>query len=191
MTKNPFKQSPKDPERIPNVEALHAYLLETEENEASQFSTHIPDMPTRREICKNFFACNIWDVEPYLLDDLHNAKKSNNKKKINHIREMIRAASWASHGRTDTDLCLKLLKQLDLDRPEIHAAVKDYLCDEEIENAVNLIEAEVEKVWDAIAKNNASAPEAREKLHALRPIRDQLYFQRLYKILCAIGKRSA
>lgn len=190
MRKNPFKQSLQDPERIPNVEALHAYLVETKTYKTGVLASAVPDLPTRSNICKNFFSCNIWDVEPYLLDDLLKAKKAKNKEEIQRVREMIRAASWASHGRTDAELCLRLLKELRLDLPEIHAALQNYLCDEQIEDAVDRLEEEIETAWKAIAKNTSSAPEARKKLHALRPIRDQLYFQRLYKKLCAVGKRS-
>lgn len=188
MPSNPFKQTSLEPERIPNVESLHTYLLETEEWENGPLTSTIPDLPGRRDICKNFFSCNIWDVEPYLIDDLNNAKLANDKDEIRHIREMIRAASWASHGRTDAKKCLELAKSINLTNKAVLDTLKRFLCDDEVESAVRFIEEEIDNEWDKIAKNTNDAAKARERLHVLRPIRDQLYFQRLYAELCSIGK---
>lgn len=185
---NPFKQNPNDPERIPDVEALHAYLIETENAEPGKLSGLVPDLPNRRSICENFFNCNIWDVEPHLLDDLERAKRGQNKEDVAHVREMIRAASWASHGRTDAEICLSLAESIGLKNKDVISALKDFQCDDKTESAVEFIEREIQDAWEKIAKNTDDAAKARERLHALRPIRDQLYFQRLYKKLCAIGR---
>jgi len=193
MITNPFIHSPNDPERIPNVEVLHDYLLKTADTSHGTLVSHLPNLPTRVAVCKDFFHCNIWEVEPYLLDDLHKAKETHNEAEIQHIREMIRAASWASHGRTDAQTCLKLAKKLGIIDATVKTALLSFLCDQPIEAAVEVIEAKVDEAWKTMTEHSADATlvqEAKEQLHALRPIRDQLYFQRLYTKLCALGKQQ-
>lgn len=188
---NPFVPKPGEPERIPNVEALHEYLVRTKGAKPGDLSSAVPNLPSRREICRDFFHCNIWDVEPHLLDDLHQAKKGGNENDVHLIRELIRAASWASHGRTDPVVCLQLMKQIGLDQPKIREALTRFLCDDQIEAAVQIIEDEVDRAWKEILENPKQNEAARARLQALRQIRDQLYFQRLFANICAFGKAMA
>ena len=163
-------------ERMPNIEALHSYLEHSEIQQGSgTLAARLPKLAEREEICRNFFQCNVWDAEPYLLDDLQAAKQSGEQEQVKHIREMIRAASWASHGRTDGQIAAKLtedyLKQLKeqigafkqqgmelwasqtqkhiSDAETILDALKTTACDEQAEDAILAAESLITETWDA------------------------------------------
>ncbi|PIP60515.1 hypothetical protein COX00_02815 [Candidatus Uhrbacteria bacterium CG22_combo_CG10-13_8_21_14_all_47_17] len=166
-------------ERMPNIEALHSYLEHSElQQKSGTLVASLPELAEREEICRNFFQCNVWDAEPHLLDDLQAAKQSDEKEQVKHIREMIRAASWASHGRTDGQIATKLtedyLKQLKeqtgdfeqqgmelwasqtqkriTDAETILDALKSTACDEQAEAAVLAAESLITETWDTFIK---------------------------------------
>lgn len=89
-------------ERILDLQAVVEHLAKPRPQDVTPyFEARIPQQKNRQDLCKNFFLCNIWDVEPVLLDELITAKEENNPERIEEIRKIIRAASWMKHERTD------------------------------------------------------------------------------------------
>lgn len=160
---------------MPNVEALHTYLQNSETlNAPGGLEAKLPELMRREEICRNFFQCNVWDAEPHLLDDLSAAELSGDKDQVNHVREMIRAASWASHGRTNGQVATAIvetyLERLKREADAFHKqgmelwtnrskkqiesaetmleALRKTTCDEQAEAAVLAAEELIAQTWD-------------------------------------------
>jgi|GEM_PF-1526715 len=99
-------------ERILDLEAVMTHLAKPKaEDIEPYFETRVPSPKNRQDLCKNFFLCNIWDVEPVLLDELLAAKKEQNPERIETIRKIIRAASWMKHERTDAKKAVEIAKE--------------------------------------------------------------------------------
>ncbi len=74
-------------------------------------SKKVPTQKKREELFKKFFQYNIWDVEPTLLDELSAAHESQNRDRIDNTRQMIRAASWMTHKRTDAKVAVETARE--------------------------------------------------------------------------------
>lgn len=150
-----------EPERPASIEDLHHYLDETVDEPHGELASILPEVKSRAGLCQDFFRCNIWDVEPHLLDDLRHALTSGNSQHTDELRRYIRAASWASHGPVNIELARKLanehlervkgqkiLNHDELTRAErILETTTANTCNEEAENATQDIELLVEAAW--------------------------------------------
>jgi hypothetical protein len=58
------------------------------------------------------FKPDIYRAEPAILDDLEAAKVAKDEKRIESIRNHLRAISWDSHGRTDDEIAGKIAQEL-------------------------------------------------------------------------------
>lgn len=75
------------------------------------FEKRVPQEKNREQICKDFFRCNVWDVEPLLLDELVAAREAHDEQRIDEIRQIIRASSWLKHERTDSKVAVEKTKE--------------------------------------------------------------------------------
>jgi len=99
-------------ERMMDLQAVVGHLSKPKPKDVEPyFETHVPEPKNREQLCKDFFNCNIWDVEPVLLDELTAALASRDEKRIAEIRKIIRAASWMKHERTDSKVAMEKTRE--------------------------------------------------------------------------------
>jgi hypothetical protein len=118
---------------------------------------------------------------------------------LNDLRNYIRAVSWMTHRQLNekTDIpdlaSIRELLGLPLDEAAdrtIERAIKNYTCGEEMEEAVLAVEEIMMRAWEwyrAVSPDPQKKHEAEQLIQVLRPIRDQLYYQREYPTLCRIA----
>lgn len=75
------------------------------------FEKNIPSPKKRAELCKDFFRCNIWDIEPVLLDELAAARAARDTNRVDELRKILRAASWMKHDRTNEKIAVQVAKE--------------------------------------------------------------------------------
>ena len=98
-------------ERMLGLQSVLEHLSKPREQDVEPyFEKQIPTQKDRAEICKDFFRCNIWDVEPVLLDELAAAREAHDEVRIDEIRKIIRAASWMKHERTNEKIAVQVAK---------------------------------------------------------------------------------
>ncbi|MCE9586014.1 hypothetical protein K8R04_01700 [Candidatus Uhrbacteria bacterium] len=99
-------------ERMMDLQNVIAHLSKPRpEDVEPYYETRVPQPKNREQLCKDFFRCNSWDVEPVLLDELMAARESHDEKRIDEIRQIIRASSWMKHERTDSKVALEKTKE--------------------------------------------------------------------------------
>lgn len=99
-------------ERILDLQAVITHLAKPKpEDVEPYFESRVPNPKDRGQLCKDFFLCNVWDVEPVLLDELAAAKNAGDQKRIDEIRQIIRAASWMKHERTDAQKAVQIAEE--------------------------------------------------------------------------------
>jgi len=99
-------------ERMTDLKSVIAHLAKPKpEDVEPYFETRVPKPKNREQLCKDFFMCNVWDVEPVLLDELTAARASGDEFRIDEIRQIIRAASWMKHERTDSKIALQKTRE--------------------------------------------------------------------------------
>lgn len=98
-------------ERMLGLQAVLGHLSKPRpEDVEPYFETRVPKPKAREQLCLDFFRCNIWDVEPVLLDELSAAREAHDESRIDELRKIIRAASWMKHDRTNDKIAVQLAK---------------------------------------------------------------------------------
>ncbi len=198
------REGRKSVERMPDDRSLFAYLnpdaVPADEASVEKYAaardlgrrmrvrppgtleSRVPTMKSREELCQNIFACNVWDAEPLLRDDVSHAKAEESEDDVNRIREMVRAASWMHHPRTDQNIAQSVTEEL-LDAAEAeqkrrqiktpkgkqtelaivdpdiaafeqaHQALKSLACEDDAEAATVAMEDAVERGWEAFLRS--------------------------------------
>jgi len=95
-------------ERMMDLQNVIGHLAKPKPEEVEPyFESRVPQSKNREQLCKDFFMCNVWDVEPVLLDELVAARASGDQSRIDEIRQIIRAASWMKHDRTNSKIAMR------------------------------------------------------------------------------------
>lgn len=103
-------------ERMLDLQAVIKHLSKPRPADVEPyFEKRVPETKNREQLCQDFFRCNVWDVEPVLLDELVTARESGDTVRIDKIRQIIRAASWMKHDRTDS----KKAAEVAMDKAEL------------------------------------------------------------------------
>jgi hypothetical protein len=90
-------------ERMMDLQEVVKHLSKPRPDDVEPYyETRVPQPKNREQLCQDFFRCNVWDVEPVLLDELMAARESGDQNRIDEIRQIIRASSWMKHERTDS-----------------------------------------------------------------------------------------
>jgi hypothetical protein len=99
-------------ERMVGLQSVLEHLSKPQPQDVEPyFEKNVPSPKNRVELCKDFFRCNIWDVEPVLLDELAAARAAHDEIRIDEIRKIIRAASWMKHERTNEKIAVQIAKE--------------------------------------------------------------------------------
>jgi hypothetical protein len=140
-----------------------------------------------KNVCEDVLHCELTKVEPLLLKELDQANEHSNEEE--HIRSLVRAASWYTHPQLTQEQLLAKIDQLvpKLQGNLIHqlqtirTAIQTPKSGTEARDAAEVIEA-------LIAALN-TAPTDTETQTTLRELRDQIYYQLLYPHWFAIVTR--
>lgn len=192
---------PEGPEHLYLIHDLQAYLAEPrmQERAFERFQ--------RETACADVFQCDPWKYEPLLLDDLLKARTFQSPEEIHQLRGLIRAGSWNTYEHQEQDDILKRLKELrEIEKQEaphidrVIADIRNNVIGEALEISVHTIENMNVTAWHQlkryhgirgeqahIEKPNALTEQLHAELTLIRPIRDLLYFRRLYPILAQIS----
>jgi len=99
-------------ERMMDLQSVLGHLSKPRPKDVEPyFENKLPKPKSRERACEDFFTCNIWDVEPLLLDELSAARASGDQARIDEIRQIIRAASWMKHERTDENVAVQMTRE--------------------------------------------------------------------------------
>ncbi len=99
-------------ERMLGLQAVFEHLSEPIPDDVEPYlENKVPEPKNRADLCKDFFRCNIWDVEPVLIDELSAARISGDKQRVDKLRQLIRAASWMKHSRTDSTIAIQKTRE--------------------------------------------------------------------------------
>ncbi len=89
-------------EHFHSITQVQDFLSKKRPGVEPMLSRNLPQQPNRDEISKNFLQQKNERIEPLLLDALENAKqKGAPKETVDHLRGLIRAASWFMHRRPE------------------------------------------------------------------------------------------
>ena len=162
-------------ERILGLQAVLEHLSKPRPKDVEpHLENNLPVPKPRGQLCKDFFRCNIWDVEPVLLDELAAARKAHDEQRIDEIRKIIRAASWLRHDRTDGKIAVQVAREqaeLILRDHELHHAT---MTEEGFEKEAAAIDPDligIKQVMKDITKFNAIGKDAE---HSIRYVEDAL-----------------
>lgn len=167
----------------------------------------------RKEYAKSAFRPDLYVVEPAALDDLELAKARRDEVSVEKMRSIIRAMSWASHGRTDGNIAANhvetFLKEasaaehrasqtgFEFAHPDVAEwsrvlnALKKIECRGDVmEKPTLFIEKQIMKTWKELLGHNKDVAKINERIIGLRYVRDQLYYQLLYPKHCMYAQRS-
>ncbi len=192
---------PEGPEHLHLIHDLQAYLAEPRTQERAF------ERLQRETACADVFRCDPWKYEPLLLDDLLKARTFQLPEEIQQLRGLIRAGSWNTYERQEQDDILKRLKELrEIEKQEaphidrVIADIRNGVIGEALEISVRTIENINVTAWHQlkryhgirgeqahIEKPNVLTEQLHTELTLIRPIRDLLYFRRLYPVLAQIS----
>lgn len=176
---------PISPEHIPTVDKVNAYLSKRAQG----------------DLCADVINCNSWPAEAFLMEDLLcliNDEAPLPEATRAQTRLYLRAVSWFTYPDYSD---LELMERVDHsdvlsgeDRALLHQALAAHLKDEALEPATQRVDALYGEAWKELQASgrahtlswqqleNTGLPEdvtlAKERVNALRPIRDAIYFRR-------------
>lgn len=162
-------------ERILGLQAVLEHLSKPRPKDVEpHLEKNLPVPKPREQLCKDFFRCNIWDVEPILLDELAAARRAHDENRIDQIRKIIRAASWLKHERTDDKVAVQVAQEkaeLILRDHELHHAM---MTEEGFEDEAAKIDPDligIKQVIEDITKFNVIGKDAE---HSIRYVENAL-----------------
>lgn len=88
-------------EHFHSITQVQDFLSKKRPNVEPHLSRNLPQQPSREEVSKNFLQRKSERIEPLLLDALEVAKQEGSKQNADHLRGLVRAASWFMHQRPE------------------------------------------------------------------------------------------
>lgn len=162
-------------ERIMGLQSVLEHLSKPQpENVEPHLGNKVPMPKPREQLCKDFFHCNIWNLEPVLLDELAAARLADDSDRIDEIRNVIRAASWMTHKRTDANVAVEIAREkagLILHEHEIHHAI---LTDEGFEKESRTVDSDLVGIKQVIDDLENFRSIGKDTEHSLRYVESSL-----------------
>lgn len=131
-----------------------------------------------KNVCEDVLHCELTKVEPMLLKELEHRSEHPNEEE--HVRALVRAASWYTHPQLNQEQLLAQITFLESHLATNHldllkmigTAIQTPLSGSDARNAAKAIE-------DLIESTKTTNPD-QSVITALHELRDQIYYQLLY-----------
>lgn len=89
-------------EHLHSITQVQDFLSKRRPAAEPRLSRNLPQQPSRDEVSKNFLQGKNALIEPLLIDALEGAKRAEAPKEtVDHLRGLVRAASWFMHQRPE------------------------------------------------------------------------------------------
>lgn len=151
------------------------------------------------EACASPISCDPWIYEPILLQEIKDARKQNDAQACNHLRGLMRAASWQTYERLDEETPWQILQSLRSAQMPLHLieqleqTLRDKRTGPDVEQSLQSIEDINQRAWLDLKRvlaphgytpkqaitNHFAAAEIKH-LEEIRKLRDLLIYRRIY-----------